>query len=801
MNSAAIANAGTLAFNRSDNITVANVISGAGTVEKKGAGIMTLSQSQPTLTGPVVVSAGTLRPGNSSSGLGTVAGGTTVASGATLDVNGQTMGNETITVSGSGVGGAGAVFNSGGARQDATRAVILAGDTTFGGINRWDIRASGTPSGLTGNGYNLTKVGANEVWLVGLGETTLGNITINQGVLGIESTTTMGNVGATLTVNPGAALGFYGNNNAAAPLNKVMIMNSANWVNGNGDNYFSGPITLNGPNTMNVGATLRLLGPIGGPGSLVKDAGGTLALHGNNTFSGNVIANAGTLIVSNSAALGANKAVYVNSTSGGSGISGTRLTLAGAITTPSDVWASFYSSTVGDIRSSLFSQAGTNEWAGAINLFGVSGIVNFAADSPNALILSGPITNSAFAGTLFVRGTGAGTIRGTVNAPNATIAKTDASIWTISSSGNIWSNSQIAVGTIKLGAHNALCVSAPLLMGQSDASAAALDLNGFNQTLQSIIPIVGTGTRRIGNNSTTADSVFTFNGGANVSVFAGQFVDSLGAGSRKLALTVQSGTLTLAGANTYTGNTIVSGGTLTLNTSGTLASPLIDVQTGATLDVASKVPALTLISGQTLKGNGNVVGSITAGTGSTLSAGASIGAITITGALTTAAGGTNVFELDKSVPTNDLVTASSVVYGGTLVVNNLGPALVNGDSFKLFSAAAYSGSYAAIIPDKPGSGLAWDTSKLIVDGTLGVVVGIPSTPTNLTAEVSGNTLTLSWPADYTGWRLEAQTNSLNVGITGTWVTVPGSTDTNKMSFTIDPAQPTVFFRLGHTYTP
>ena len=36
LNSAAIANAGTLVFNRSDNITVANAIGGAGTVEKQG---------------------------------------------------------------------------------------------------------------------------------------------------------------------------------------------------------------------------------------------------------------------------------------------------------------------------------------------------------------------------------------------------------------------------------------------------------------------------------------------------------------------------------------------------------------------------------------------------------------------------------------------------------------------------------------------------------------------------------------------------------------------------------------------
>ena len=72
LNGAAIANAGTLVFNRSDNITVANVISGAGTLEKQGAGLMILSSAQPNLTGPVAVNAGTLRVGTATS-LGTVA--------------------------------------------------------------------------------------------------------------------------------------------------------------------------------------------------------------------------------------------------------------------------------------------------------------------------------------------------------------------------------------------------------------------------------------------------------------------------------------------------------------------------------------------------------------------------------------------------------------------------------------------------------------------------------------------------------------------------------------------------------
>ena len=128
LNSATIANSGTLVFNRGDNITVPNAILGNGKVEKKGAGLMVLSSAQANLTGPVVVSEGTLRPGTTTS-LGTTAAGTTVTNGGTLDVNGLNLGGEVFTVSGAGANGQGAIINSGGSQQNAFQYMVLAGDT------------------------------------------------------------------------------------------------------------------------------------------------------------------------------------------------------------------------------------------------------------------------------------------------------------------------------------------------------------------------------------------------------------------------------------------------------------------------------------------------------------------------------------------------------------------------------------------------------------------------------------------------------------------------------------------------
>jgi len=120
--------------------------------------------------------------------------------------------------------------------------------------------------------------------------------------------------------------------------------------------------------------------------------------------------------------------------------------------------------------------------------------------------------------------------------------------------------------------------------------------------------------------------------------------------------------------------------------------------------------------------------------------------------------------------------------------------LLAGDSFKLFSFGSATGAFTSIIPSQPADGLQWDTSHLPADGTLRVTA-VNSTPAPITAVVSGNQLTLGWPVDHTGWRLQVQTNSLGSGLGNNWVDVAGSTLVNSVQFTLNPANGTVFFRM------
>src|SRR5262249_4641106 len=138
--------------------------------------------------------------------------------------------------------------------------------------------------------------------------------------------------------------------------------------------------------------------------------------------------------------------------------------------------------------------------------------------------------------------------------------------------------------------------------------------------------------------------------------------------------------------------------------------------------------------------------------------------------------GTNVMDVQKtgSTFTGDLITnITTLTLGGTLQVNLTGDPLVPGDSIRLYSFVSASGAFTSIVPDSPGFGLKWDPSHLTTDGTLRIG-SLNTTPTNLAFVVSGSQLTLSWPADHIGWRLQVQTNSLNVGVSGNWVDVPGS---------------------------
>jgi hypothetical protein len=68
-------------------------------------------------------------------------------------------------------------------------------------------------------------------------------------------------------------------------------------------------------------------------------------------------------------------------------------------------------------------------------------------------------------------------------------------------------------------------------------------------------------------------------------------------------------------------------------------------------------------------------------------------------------------------------------------------------------------------------------------------------PPVLTNTVSGSNLLLSWATDHIGWKLQVQTNSINVGLSNNWHTIPESGTVNTWTLPIDKANGCVFSRL------
>jgi autotransporter-associated beta strand protein len=239
------------------------------------------------------------------------------------------------------------------------------------------------------------------------------------------------------------------------------------------------------------------------------------------------------------------------------------------------------------------------------------------------------------------------------------------------------------------------------------------------------------------------------------------------------------GTLLLTYTNTYTGGTTVNAGTLLISSTGALPATAVTVHSGATLG-----------------GNGTINGAVTLQSGATLAPGLNgIGTLTLNA--TPSLAGTTLMEISKGAAPNAdqlVISGQPLAYGGTLTVTSVGASpLAVGDSFTLFAASTYSNNFTTTnLPALP-SNLHWAWSP--AGGNLSVVANVSTTPPRITNSVSGHQLTLTWPADHTGWRLQGQTNGANTGLTRTWYDVPNSATTNQFTVPLDSANGSSFYRL------
>jgi autotransporter-associated beta strand protein len=406
--------------------------------------------------------------------------------------------------------------------------------------------------------------------------------------------------------------------------------------------------------TVNSGAILSVGGVISDFGaglSLTKEGAGTLILTAASTYTGGTIVNGGTLRLSTVAN-----------------------TIPGSLTINSN----------GKVEYNFAGALSGDNWAGrAITIDGgtlddiTTGTTNHDYSLSSVTMHGGTwsMTGSPTTGYVNLKGD----FRPDMNI--TTLAS--ANVATINA--NLALNSTIKpVITFETAANNTgvdLLLNGKLLAGSSPAygitkagpGVMAITSANNTSTYTGVTTIDG-GTLQLGNGGATG-SIGSSSAILNNGTLAFNRTDTLtqgtdfasvisGAGAVTQAGT--GGTTILTGANTYTGPTTISAGTLQLTGSGAIGfSPVINVASGAFFDVSTVTGGYTLGASQTLKGNGTVIGPMTAA--GTVAPGSSTGVLSVTGNATL--NGTFSVDVETGGASDLLAVSGNLALGPASILN------------------------------------------------------------------------------------------------------------------------------------
>ncbi|EAR2770339.1 autotransporter outer membrane beta-barrel domain-containing protein [Salmonella enterica] len=514
-----------------------NAISGSGQVVKSGDETLTLSGSN-TYTGGTLISGGTLVASNVEA-LGTGS----VANNATLALN--TGGDFDNAISGSGK-----------VEKSGDDALTLSGSNTYTG-------------GTLISGGTLV---ASNVEALGTGDVTdNATLALNAGGDFIN------NIGGTGRVEKSGdgALTLSGSNTYTGGT----TINDGTLVATSVDALGSGDVTDNATLELNTGGDF--INNIGGTGRVEKSGDDTLTLSGSNTYTGGTLISGGTLVASNVEALGTgdvtdNATLALNTGGdfdnaiGGSGqvvkSGDDALTLSGSNTYTGGTTISGGTLVATNVDA-LGSGDVTDDATLELNTGGtfsntISGSGQVVKSGDGALTLSG--ANSYSGGTLISDGT--------LVASNVEALGT----------GDVTNNATLELNTGGT-FDNAISGSGQVVKSGDDV----LTLSGANSysggTLISDGTLVASNVEALGTGDVTDDATLELNTG-------GDFDNAIN-GSGQV---VKSGddTLALSGSNTYTGGTLISGGTLVasnveaLGTGDVTDNATLELNTGGTFDNA-----------------------------------------------------------------------------------------------------------------------------------------------------------------------------------------------------------------------
>lgn len=239
-----------------------------------------------------------------------------------------------------------------------------------------------------------------------------------------------------------------------------------------------------------------------------------------------------------------------------------------------------------------------------------------------------------------------------------------------------------------------------------------------------------------------------------------------------------TGTLILNGNNVYTGDTLVNNGTLMVN--GTVSQSAISVASGAAV-----------------RGTGAAGASLTVNAGGTLAPGTANALGTLSVVNTATLQGDTKIRLDRAAtPMNDALSATTIGLGGTLTVNNVGPMLKSGDSFKLFSGTL-SGAIALAPLPPLWTGLSWNTDNLATLGTIAVTGA--EIPPQINATIAQGSFNIAGTGGMPGVTYYVLTSTNVAEPFNNWIPVStnvfDASGNFNLSIALDPAVAQNFYRI------
>jgi fibronectin-binding autotransporter adhesin len=414
------------------------------------------------------------------------------------------------------------------------------------------------------------------------------------------------------------------------------------------------------------------------------------------------------------------------------------------------------------------------------NLLGSGG--GLAAIAGNRLTVDGVIASAAGAGPLTIGvpasaannntpgllpGTGPGTANAAVYA-TGTVILTNANSYS--------GGTRLSSGTLNINGINALGganFGGLVFDGGTLQYAAAAAANNGSADLTSI----GTGI-------TLAAGGGAIDVNGNSVTYAGSMGNG-GAGALIVISSTPGGILDLLGANLYSGKTTVSNATLRVDNASGSATGSGDV---------------FLLNNASLGGTGALAGSVTVESGATIMPAGPAGGLALGADLSLLPGSTAWMQIQHSPMTNTTISpAGTLNAGGALIVTNIGAtALANGDTFQLFNASAYAGSFTALVLPALATNLWWNTNNLPTSGTLSVVA--LSSPAIAGVQLAGPDLIVSGSGGVSRWGYVVLSSTNLAGIGG-WVPVATNQFNRDGTFmltltnAVDPDQPQTFYKL------